>query len=338
MKKVKRFLTIVGLCFLLSCVFINAAPDRCELEAEKEVLVYYLESPSDVETYPILLAIEGSYVAKRGPSTVLRLHELLSSEILSWGAALMTLERRGVDGKDIDKDTYHYYNVPSQRLADHLQLVQHIRENPPLGWNGQLIIFGYSEGSLIAISLARRTHPSACVAIAGCGDQRFKKYIWKLIQSMRSSMPWWKRFIISWWASIPKDRAAYNARCDMMKRDPDHKKWWFGATFRYWADALDRCEADDFLTLPCPCLVVAGSEDVECESTDRIVQMAKDNGKDVTYMRVEGMGHGALDPQWKVLDGVRKFLQDKHLKVKCYFTCSISLGRQDLSKNDSSGL
>jgi len=197
-------------------------------------------------------------------------------------------------------------------LSDHLHLIEHIRENRPAGWNGKLIIIGGSEGGPIAINLARRTNPDACVAIVGCGDQTFQEYIWNVIQAISSSMSWWQRFLF-WWHSIPTDRAGYNKQCEKMKKDPDHKKWWFGQTFRYWADALDQCEMDDFLTLSCPCLVVAGTNDVESEATDRIIQMAKNKNKDVTYLCVEGMGHGALDPQWNVLESMREFLQAKKI-------------------------
>jgi len=100
------------LYFLLMFASINSASIRHELTVEDEALIYYLEPPEQVETYPILLAIEGSYAANRGPTSVLRLHEKLSPEILSWNVGLMTLERRGADNKNIDKDKYHYYNTP----------------------------------------------------------------------------------------------------------------------------------------------------------------------------------------------------------------------------------
>ena len=310
----KKILLFVPLILLLNIkTVVNATPVRHELATKEETLIYYVEQPEQVETYPIVLAIEGSYVANSGPTSVLRLHECLSPEILSWGASLITLERRGTDGENIDSNTYHYYNIPSQRLSDHLTLVAHIRENPPVGWNKKLIILGGSEGGPIAINLAQKTNPDACVAIVGCGDQTFKEYIWKFLKSMRACLPWWRRIIFCWWASVPTSRASYEARCKKMKKNPDHNKWWFGQTFKYWADALDQCEADNFLALTCPCFVVAGSKDIECESTDRIVKIAKDNGNDVTYMRVEGMCHGALDPQWGVLEGLREFLQAKQL-------------------------
>jgi hypothetical protein len=50
------------------------------------------------------------------------------------------MERRGVDSDSIDPTTFHYYNMPTQRLKDHISLIKHLKNNPPAGWNKQLIV------------------------------------------------------------------------------------------------------------------------------------------------------------------------------------------------------
>lgn len=94
-----------------------------------------------------------------------------------------------------------------------------------------------------------------------------------------------------------------------MKANPDPTKFWFGQTYHYWADALDQTEESEFLQLTCPVLVVTGTEDIECASTDRLIDKARRNSQDVTYLRIEGMGHQVLDPQWNVLDAICTFVQ-----------------------------
>lgn len=114
---------------------------------------------------------------------------------------------------------------------------------------------------------------------------------------------------MKWRYTIPTTRSEYEKRVQLMQKDPDHTKWWFGQTYRYWADALEQTEEQEFLALQCPALVVVGSEDIECASTDRLVQKAHSLKKQVEYVRVEGMGHEVLQPEWNVMDKIIKFIK-----------------------------
>ena len=93
-----------------------------------------------------------------------------------------------------------------------------------------------------------------------------------------------------------------------MKENSDPTQFWFGQTYRYWADALDQSEFHESLHLPCPLLVIAGSKDIQCSSTDRLIEQAKQNNLDVAYLRIEGMNHDALNPQWNVIPQVIDFI------------------------------
>ena len=104
------------------------------------------------------------------------------------------------------------------------------------------------------------------------------------------------------------DRAAYDAQVEIMKNDPDPQKKWFGQTYLYWADALDQTSYQAFLNLQCPALVITGSEDIECPSTDRLIEKARQKDKDVTYLRIEGMSHDPFDTRWKVMEQIQNFL------------------------------
>ena len=260
---------------------------------------FYLELPKQKDSYPLLIALEGSIVQEDGPSSVLRLQRILAPVFLNHGIGVVMMERRGAYKRGIDPDRFHQFNFPSQRLADHIKLVQHLREHPPKGWDGRLFILGGSEGGPIAIKLSHAVKPDACIALIGCGDQLFKEYIWthQLKQGVFS------------------DRKDYEEQIEKMKKDPDPKKWWYGQTYRYWADALDQSESKEALELECPFLVVAGSEDHEVASTDRLVQKAREQKKDITYLRIEGMEHDALNPKWNVLNQIVTFLENHELRL-----------------------
>ncbi len=282
---------------------LTAAPTRNEFEIEGNRLTYYLECPSVTDSYPLMLVLEGSFVEELGPQSILRLHDALGQSLLDSGLGMMTMERRGVDGTHIDIDLFHRFNTPSQRLSDHLQLIELLKAHPPPNWNGKLIILGGSEGGPVAIKLANATNPAAIIALVGCGDQTFAEYFWQVLQTIS---PEDKRS-----AALPEDRVSYEARIEMMKANPDPTRFWAGQSFLYWADALGQSEYREFLGLKCPAFVVTGSEDIGCDSTDGLIAMARESGKDVTYLRIEGMGHDVLDPQWEVLPQILKWIVAK---------------------------
>jgi hypothetical protein len=61
------------LFFIFLGNFLYSHPQKCELLEDRFPLAYYLETPES-ESYPLMIAIEGSYMSKKGPESVLRLH------------------------------------------------------------------------------------------------------------------------------------------------------------------------------------------------------------------------------------------------------------------------
>lgn len=292
------FLTI----FLIFAATLCGEIIRHEIPVEDTRLISYFDLPDHCKSYPLLIALEGSTVQEDGPTSVLRLQKTLRDSYLKEKIGLIMMERRGADEKQIDVARFHASNTPSQRLSDHEELVKYLRNNPPKSWNGKLYILGGSEGGPIAIKLASRVKPNACIALIGCGDQTFKEYIWNHMLTRVQNKEFEPLF---------PTRDAFEEHVKMMKEDPDPNKWWYGQTFRYWADALDQSEWREALKLECPFLIVAGSNDIEVSSTDRLVEKLKSNRRNVTYLRIEGMGHDVLNPQWNVQSKIIDFLREK---------------------------
>lgn len=290
--------------FCLLLFFFSASLEakvvQSSFSSNKYEHTYYLETPSK-SFFPIIVAIEGSFDKKKGPRSIIGLHHVLSTPLLEAGFALVTLERRGVKGIEVDETLFHQFNLPSQRLADHVGFVEHLKENPPPGWDGRLIILGGSEGGPVAIKLSHKIAPDGCIILAGCQDEPFKELIWDFVQFSKMSD-------LKNGQYLPATREEFDWQCERMKLDPDPTKWWLGQTYLYWSEALDQTEAEEFLGLRCPVMVVAGSKDLKTESTDRLVEKGLSQGQEVNYLRVEGMGHQVLDPQWKILDSIIDYL------------------------------
>ncbi len=270
-------------------------------------LVYYSFAPKN-NLRPVLIVVEGSYVHQEGPQSIVRLHEPFSKLVSELDYGLILMERRGISNESVDKDTFHKFNTPTQRLYDHIKLVNSLKEHPPSWWNGEIFVLGGSEGGPIAIKLARNINANGLIAIVGSGDQKFKEYIWQFIEKMHFSSSWRDKLVF-WWEDLPKNRAEYEDKCEEIKKNPTPNKWWFGQTYLYWADALEQAEKNDFLALKCPALVIFGSEDVGVESTKYLIEDAISNNMDITYFCIEGMGHNAMNPEFKVLDKVHLFLR-----------------------------
>jgi serine-type D-Ala-D-Ala carboxypeptidase/endopeptidase len=299
-----------------------ANPQKNLLSINDNTLVYYTDLPPTKKNFPLLLVIEGSYVHEDGPRSIVRLlkDDGLLCSYKDLGIGVVLLERRGIT-PHLDKEKFHRFNTPSQRLTDHLILVEYLRNNPPKNWNGKLFVLGGSEGGAIAIKLSKLVNPCACITLVGCGDQSFKEYIWNHIEQFNRAVeinPWWKRAyltILKIYENIPSTRDEYELLCQEMLSDPNPSKFWYGQTYLYWSDALEQNEQKDFLQLNCPALVVAGSKDIECESSDRLIAKAKSQNKNVTYLRIDGMTHDISDPQFKVMSKVQEYIKNQNFKI-----------------------
>lgn len=292
-------------CLSLFISYAFSSPIKYEIETSDTKLIYYLENPKNVK-YPILVAIEGSLNINHIQS-VLRLHKKIAKPMLDIGIGVMSLERRGIDGEKIEKNIVHRFNFPSQRLTDHVFCIKNLLKNPTENWNGKIIFLGGSEGGPISIKLSHIFNPEACIAIVGCSDLSFKDYIWEFIKLK------FKNSKLSKKSGLPSCYEDYNDWCEYMKNNPDPNKFWFGQSFLYWADALDQTEYREFLSLKCPSLIIAGSKDTACFATDRLIKKAYNNNQKITYLKIEKMAHNALDPKYKVMDKIVKFLKEKVL-------------------------
>ncbi len=291
--------------FVASLSFLFAEPVRHGW-GEREI--YYFEAPENRENYPLLLVIEGSFDIERGPESILRLQKKFGELVLPMGVGVLTVEKRGVDGNEVDLDEFHRCNTVTNRFKQHLELINRLEKDPPIGWNGKLAILGGSEGSAVAIKLAEKVMPSACIAIVPQGNQTFKEYVWGEVARFPGSM---RADLLSGVEGVlPGSKEAFESQIELMKREPDPFRFWFGQSYLYWTDAAELGVEKEFLNLSCPAFVITGSEDLGCPSTDHLVQIAIENGQQVIYLKVEGMGHDALDPKWEVMPHIQMFLTD----------------------------
>ena len=147
---------------------IRFALDRPGTESS---LVYYFSKPDSIDhAYPILILCEGS-ASKGDLTSVFWFREYFSERIQPLQVGYLTVEQCGIDGNQINEEEFWNYYSRSQRLKDHLRVIEYIEENPPVGWNGQFIFIGVSEGGPLVTDLSIACpNTLATINWVGAGD------------------------------------------------------------------------------------------------------------------------------------------------------------------------
>lgn len=283
-------------------------------------IVYYFSTPDAIEKpYPIFILCDGSE-NKGGETSILLVRDFFAEHVRSLGAGYLAIEKCGIDGNEIDQSEFWNRYTRSQRLRDHLQVIHHLEEHPPVGWNGQFIFAGVSEGGRLVTDLSI-TCPNTIATInwSGAGDWSWADEFWQFFEHWKrksflirlyDAIPRWVPF--SW--DIPPTRSAFDSLVQEIISNPTPDLWMGGLTYLYHADAFEKPPVD-CTKIRTPFLVVAGVEDSIIESCDQFVQRALDAGAPVTYFRVEGMDH-SIRKRPDLIDRSFSWLKQAIVQVK----------------------
>jgi len=259
-------------------------------------IVYYLSKPQK-QNYPIAICCTGSS-SRDSVYSVIHFHRYFLQEFLDLGVAVVTVEQQGVDGNNVDMQEFWDHYTRSNRLSDHEQLIDYLKQNPPAGWNGKIILLGVSEGGPIVLSLTEKYADILIATInwSGFGDWSWRDELWVFIEGVKKQGPWWLSclaYVPSWVSCvpyIPKNRSDYDLCMDRALKNPTSQQDFMGMSLMYHADAL-RYPAVNYEQIKTPLLVVAGALDTIIDSADAFVMKAQAADVHLTYFRVEDMDH-----------------------------------------------
>lgn len=127
----------------------------------------------------------------------------------------------------------------SQRVADYRQIIDELRNET--WWNGQIVLFGGSEGGLVAAVLAAEVEADAAILFSTAGGLPFG-------QIVRQSIP------EEGWPTV-------DAEFEKARQNPESTELWAGSSYRFWADIIDRRVADDMLRAETAFLLIQGGND-----------------------------------------------------------------------------
>ena len=132
---------------------------------------------------------------------------------------------------------FHDSYTLSQRLDDYRAVLDMLlAEN-----NGDLVLFGGSEGGLAVAVLAAEYGPQATIILSSATGMSFGEMV-------RSTVP-------------PEGHATIDAGFAAARADPEGGTLFAGSTHRFWADILDYRGLDHMLRASSPLLLIQGGRD-----------------------------------------------------------------------------
>lgn len=257
-------------------------------------IVYYLSRPQR-DSFPIAILCGGSS-DKNSVHSIIHFHRYFLQECLDLGAAVLTVEQWGVDGKNIDVEEWSQHYTRSQRLEDHRSVIEFLLENPIDGWNGELIFIGVSEGGPLVTSLSVEyaNNTKATINWSGAGDWSWREELWVFLQNLIQMNPECPHNIKL--SDCPNcletigSRDNYDALMDSILLNPSPYEIFLNMTYMYHADALNFSKPT-YERITKPFLVVSGALDTIIDSSDAFVEKAHAAGSSVSYLRVSDMDH-----------------------------------------------
>jgi alpha-beta hydrolase superfamily lysophospholipase len=238
---------------------------------------WYLDRQTASPKQGILVLAQGS-----GCNSVTLSHNIETAKHLLPDFAVITVDKYGVRPGDDPKPTedcsktFYRHHTISQRVADYRQVIARAETLP--WWNGQLVVFGGSEGAATVEILASQVKADAAVIYSGA-----------------TGIPFHQAFI----QNIPPQMAAEApAELARIRRAPLSDKVWGGNSYRWWADIIDRPLWEDALKAKAPLLVVQGRRDRSNPvSSARALRDAFATAKqcNLTYWEYEDYDHAMAD-------------------------------------------
>jgi len=277
-----------------------AQPGRSHsvLRTDGSSLVYHVDRPAGARRAGALLVLQGSGCEPVQMDKRVRGY----GRMLAPERVLVTIEKYGVGaaqtGDQIEGCSAAYWrgNTLTRRVLDALAVVAALRRES--WWSGDVAIFGGSEGGAVAAMLAPLVPETRAVIVYSSG---IGVPVGDLV---RMAVP-------------PPVRQQADEVFEEVRRDPDPARRWGGASYAWWADAVDQVAARSLLQTRAPILLIHGSRDQYADvSTARATRdlLAGPAGSRFTYREYAGYDHfmtdaAGVDHRPRVLSAARDWLR-----------------------------
>ncbi|MEL6300083.1 MAG: alpha/beta hydrolase [Pseudomonadota bacterium] len=267
---------------------------RSIFDVNGKKLTYHVERTKESSKLPTLVVIDGSgclgalrkgFIDLMSPS-VFELHSF----------ARVTVAKRGVPPKKSSltdcSDAFKKDYSMDFRVLDHIRVLQHLRNNADW-WNGEFLIFGWSDGGDIATEVFALTPDASRLVFGGVGGG----------YSMREHFE-------DFWV-CPEDQVSDRSSClselratfDDIAATPIWGQSWSGDdnTYLAWSSRLDRRLTYLLKDEDRPVLMIHGDRDFDGAPVEsaRVLAKALEENVSFSYWEIDDMEHGmwSLEPE-----------------------------------------
>lgn len=217
------------------------------INANGEQLEFYIGKKSkNKSAKKLLIMIQGS-----GRESIQQRFGM-GAEAAILGFDILYLEKYGHDNRTLFNKT----NCRKRRIKDISFVVKHVLKNLYDNNLKEVIIFADSEGGTIAPEISVNIEEVTHMIVMGAGGYSQSKELEVLLkretQSNKDGML--KK------AGI-ENQQQLREKCNQIKNNPTHNKFWLGQTYKYWAGYLDYQPESHLSKLDIPVLYITGRED-----------------------------------------------------------------------------
>lgn len=250
------------------------------IRADGSAIEWHLEVPPGSGPYPLLVFMQGSGCE---PAMAGANYALVEEAFA--GHAILAVEKPGVDADDTPdatsanadcSDQFFASATVSQRILDYETVLGALSSQD--WWNGHLVLFGGSEGGLVAGTLAGKIHADLSILISTGGGLPFG-------EALKLSIP------EVGWPSVEAQFARIRANPESLER-------WAGYSYTFWADMLDRSIIEPMIAADTKFLLIQGGRD---PSSPPVVArsvadaFAAASHCHLTYWELAGLDHSMSD-------------------------------------------
>jgi len=255
---------------------------------EEVPLNYRFDYPEGVSPVPLLVVIDGSTC--RGIEGNSLLTVLKPDNSAPKPYARLIVEKIGVNQNDTGENCsdlfLQNYSI-EDRLIQHLRALQHLRKNSTW-WNGDLLIWGWSDGGDIGAQLTAY-YPNTKRAVIGAMGGGIT-----MAESFRD-----EDFCSKEKFETVKEREIcvnkLEGRFETIRRNPKWDETWLGGdnTLKVWETRLFSRLSHLLIDNKVPLLIVHGEKDKgQIKGAQRLRKELEDAGNEAfTYWEIAGMGH-----------------------------------------------
>jgi predicted esterase len=299
-----RFVAVLAF-FLLAQFSVAAVQATVKVESSSfsipridgSKLTVNVTKPPVATEMPIVLAIGGSICIPTITSEQIERLSPIASGAIPYALVIVetpepTIPTRSEDGSinigpDFQcSDSFKKHYSIDERVMDHLRAIQFLRRRAPW-WNGQLLVWGFSDGGRIGARVAAFSPETTRVVLGGFGG----------------GVPMSKEFEDFHMCNPAKvaDRsdciAKVRAQFSEMRANPTSAQTWNGDsnTYKAWVSRIDSVEANVLHDLSAPLLLIHGAEDrsVPVSSARALADLlSTPDGPQFQYLEIPGMSHG----------------------------------------------